>query len=220
MGLNLGNNTAKSSGGLGGGGIDTSKGGQSSGGGINLSKGSKISLAKESPGLKKVLVGLGWDTQAFEGQEFDLDAQAFLTDASKKVTKSENFIFYNNTTSPCGGVTHNGDNRTGAGEGDDETLSITLSQVAPDVEKIVFTVTIHDATTRQQNFGQVENAFIRLVNEETGQEIARYDLTEDYSTSMSLVVGELYRHNDDWKFSASGNGLAKELGGLLADFGL
>ena len=187
------------------------------GGGINLSKGQKISLEKMSPGLKVVTVGLGWDVNRAQGGDFDLDTQAFLLDANDKAVSASHFIYYNNKS--FGGVTHNGDNRTGQGEGDDESMTIVLDSVPSDVQKITITASIYDALVRKQNFGQVSNAYIRLLDD-AGNQLCKYDLSEDYSTSMSLVVADLYRHNGEWKFSASGKGYDYELGGLLSVFGL
>ena len=180
---------------------------------ISLQKGGNVSLSKEAPGLTKMLIGLGWDVRATDGADFDLDGSAFLLNASGKVRSDADFIFYNQPKSDNGAVAHQGDNRTGAGEGDDEVIEVNLSAVPADVDKIAITVTIHDAETRRQNFGQVSNAFVRLVNHETGQEVLRFDLSEDYSTETAMVFGEVYRHNGDWKFRAIGQGYA---GGLLA----
>jgi tellurium resistance protein TerD len=181
---------------------------------ISLSKGQKISLEKEAPGLKKVLVGLGWDTkQGDTGVDFDLDASVFLLGENGKIVSDKHFIFYNNLKSPDGAVEHTGDNLTGAGEGDDETIKVDLSKVDPVVKKMVVVVTIHEADKRKQNFGQVSNAFVRLVNDDNGQEIAKYDLGEDYSTETAMLMTELYKHNDEWKMTALGSGYA---GGLQA----
>lgn len=187
---------------------------------ISLNKGGKLSLSKEAPDLKKVLVGLGWDARATDGADFDLDASAFLLDANGKVRSDADFIFYNQLKSPCGSVQHTGDNRTGAGEGDDEAVMVDLTRVPADVQKITFTVTIHEADQRRQNFGQVGNAFIRLVNAETNIEVARYDLGEDASTETAMIFGELYRHNDEWKFKAIGQGFANGLAGVCGNFGV
>jgi tellurium resistance protein TerD len=181
---------------------------------INLSKGQKISLEKESPGLKKVIVGLGWDTKKSDtGVDFDLDSSVLLLGENGKMISDKHFIFYNNLKSPDGSIEHTGDNRTGAGEGDDEQVKVDLSKVSAEVKKIVFVVTIHDAENRKQNFGQVSNSFVRLVNEDNGQEIVRYDLGEDYSTETAMIMAELYLHNGEWKMTAVGNGYA---GGLAA----
>ena len=187
---------------------------------LSLQKGGNLSLSKTDPSLTKVLVGLGWDPRATDGSEFDLDASAFLLASTGKVRGEADFIFYNQLRSPEGSVEHTGDNRTGAGEGDDEVVKVDLSRVPADVEKIAFTVTIHDADTRRQNFGQVSNSFIRIVNETSGAEIVRYDLAEDASTETAMVFAELYRHNNEWKFRAVGQGYAGGLKALANSFGL
>ena len=174
---------------------------------VSLSKGQKISLTKSNPGLKKVVVGLGWDVNAFDtGAAFDLDSSAFLLMDSGKVSKPEDFVFYGNLNHPSGAVSHCGDNLTGAGDGDDEQIKIDLSKVPAEITKIDFTVTIHEAEERRQNFGQVNNSFIRIYNEETGEEILRYDLGEDFSIETAAVFGELYKHGEEWKFNAIGSG--------------
>lgn len=186
---------------------------------ISLTKGQKIDLTKTNPGLKKIVVGLGWDTNKYDGgADFDLDASAFLCGASGKVEKDGNFIFYKNLTAQ--GVQHMGDNLTGAGDGDDEQITVTLNEVSADVEKIAFTVTIYDAENRHQNFGMVENAFIRVVNADTNEELIRYDLGEDFSVETAVVVAELYRHNGEWKFNAIGSGFAGGLAALCNNYGL
>lgn len=188
---------------------------------INLSKGQKIDLTKTNPGLKNVLVGLGWDTNRYSGgNDFDLDASAFIVDGNGKAFNEKSFIFYNNLQSEEGSVIHTGDNRTGDGDGDDEQLLVKLPLVPSVVQKVVFTVTIHDADERKQNFGQVSNAFIRIVNEDTNEEIVRYDLGEDFSIETALVVGEIYRHNNEWKFNAIGSGFQGGLAALINEFGL
>lgn len=188
---------------------------------INLSKGQKIDLTKTNPGLKNILAGLGWDTNKYDGgKDFDLDASVFMTGASGKVEQEKNFVFYNNPQDPAGSVVYGGDNRTGDGNGDDETVKIDLSKVPADVEKISFTVTIHEAKERGQNFGQVSNAYIRIVNAENDEELIRYDLGEDFSVETAIVVGELYRHNGEWKFAAVGSGFQDGLAGLCRNFGL
>lgn len=188
---------------------------------INLSKGQKIDLTKTNPGLKNVLVGLGWDTNRYSGgEDFDLDASAFIVDGNGKAFNEKSFIFYNNLQSEEGSVIHTGDNRTGDGDGDDEQLLVKLPIVPNAVQKVVFTVTIHDADQRKQNFGQVSNAFIRIVNEDTNEEIVRYDLGEDFSIETALVVGEIYRHNNEWKFNAIGSGFQGGLASLITEFGL
>ena len=187
---------------------------------ISLSKGGNISLSKEEPNLKKILVGLGWDTRSTDGSDFDLDASAFLLAGNDKVRSDADFIFYNQLKSPDGAVEHTGDNKTGAGEGDDEAIKIDLARMAPDVTKIAFTVTIHDAEPRRQNFGMVKNAFIRIVNDETGREVVRYDLSEDASTETAMVFGEVYRHGNEWKFRAVGQGYAGGLAALARNYGI
>jgi tellurium resistance protein TerD len=187
---------------------------------ISLSKGGNVSLSKEAPGLKKAMLGLGWDARATDGQDFDLDASVFLLGSNGKVRSDQDFIFYNNLKSADGSVEHMGDNRTGAGEGDDESVKVNLATVPPDVEKIAIAVTIHDAEARKQNFGMVSNAFIRLVNEEDGKEVVRYDLGEDFSTETAVIFGELYRHGSDWKFRAVGQGYAGGLGPLARNYGV
>lgn len=180
---------------------------------INLSKGQKISLEKESPGLTNAIIGLGWDTKkADTGSDFDLDASVFLLGANDKLVSDAHFVFYNNMKSPDGSVEHTGDNRTGAGDGDDEQVKVNLAGVSPDVTKIVFVVTIDKAEERKQNFGQVSNSYVRLLDQ-TGKEIAKYDLGEDYSTETAMIMAELYRNNNEWKMTAVGAGYA---GGLAA----
>jgi len=187
---------------------------------ITLAKGGNVSLSKEAPNLTKALVGLGWDARTTSGLDFDLDASALLLGSSGKVLSDAHFVFYNNLKSPDGTVEHTGDNRTGEGEGDDESLLLDLSRMSPDVDKIVFPVSIHDAEARHQSFGQVRNAFIRIVNSDDGQEIARYDLTEDASTETAMIFGEVYRYNGEWKFRAVGQGYVSGLLGIVRDFGV
>jgi tellurium resistance protein TerD len=188
---------------------------------IQLSKGQRIDLTKTNPGLVKAIIGLGWDTNKYQGgQEFDLDASAFLVDANDRCTNDLDFIFYNNLQHPSGAVVHTGDNRTGEGDGDDEQLIIDFSKIPANVHKIGITVTIHDADHRHQNFGQVSNAFVRLVDESTNQELLRFDLGEDFSVETAVVVCELYRHGQDWKFNAIGSGFSGGLGSLCRNYGL
>jgi len=188
---------------------------------ISLSKGQKVDLTKGNPSLKKVLVGLGWDTNKYDGGfDFDLDAAAFVLGANGKVASDEDFVFYNNLKHKSGAIEHLGDNLTGSGEGDDEEIKIDLDKVPQSVEKIDFTVTIHEADTRKQNFGQVSNAFIRIVDETNGKELVRYDLGEDFSVETALVVGEIYRHNGEWKFNAIGSGFSGGLAALCRNFGV
>ncbi|MBS5149464.1 MAG: TerD family protein [Butyricicoccus pullicaecorum] len=188
---------------------------------VCLQKGQKVSLTKGNPGLTKVVVGVGWDINQYDtGASFDLDSSAFLLKADGKVSGSEDFVFYGNLKHPSGAVEHMGDNLTGAGEGDDEQMRIDLSKVPANIEKIAFTVTIYDAETRNQNFGQVNNAFVRIYNEETGEEMMRYDLGEDFSIETAAVFGELYRNNGEWKFNAIGSGFYGGLAALCANYGI
>ena len=187
---------------------------------ISLNKGGNLSLSKTDPSLNQVLIGLGWDARATDGVDFDLDASAFLLAANDKVRGESDFIFYNQTRSPEGSVEHTGDNRTGEGDGDDEAVRINLAQVPADVQKIAITVTIHEGESRGQNFGQVQNAFIRIVNDQSNTEIVRFDLNEDYSTETAMIFGELYRHNGEWKFRAVGQGYAGGLGAMCRQFGI
>ena len=188
--------------------------------GVSLSKGGNVSLTKAAPGLTGVVVGLGWDVRTTTGADFDLDASALLAGANGKVISDSHFIFFNNTTSADGSVTHTGDNTTGEGDGDDEQISVNLATVPAEVDKIVFPVSIYDAATRQQSFGQVRNAFIRVVNSADNNELARYDLSEDASTETAMVFGELYRNGAEWKFRAVGQGYASGLAGIAKDFGV
>ncbi|MET1080354.1 MAG: TerD family protein [Pseudomonas sp.] len=187
---------------------------------ISLSKGGNVSLSKEVPGLNEITVGLGWDARVTDGTDFDLDASVFITGENGKVLSDASFIFYNNKVSTCGNVEHLGDNRTGAGDGDDEQVNVKLTGLAADVKKLVFAVTIHDADARKQSFGQVSNAYIRVLNKTDGKEIARYDLSEDASTETAMIFGELYRHGDEWKFKAIGQGFAGGLQPLAASHGV
>ncbi len=188
---------------------------------ISLQKGQKVDLTKTNPSLKKIMVGLGWDVNKYDGgADFDLDTAAFLLSDAGKVVSDKDFIFYNNTTHPSGAVTHMGDNLTGEGDGDDEQIKIELANVPSEVVKIDFTVTIHDAETRKQNFGQVSNSYIRVCNEETGEELIRYDLGEDFSIETAVVVAELYRNGSEWKFNAIGSGFQGGLAALCKNFGI
>ncbi|MEU8134204.1 TerD family protein [Streptodolium elevatio] len=188
--------------------------------GVTLAKGGNVSLSKAAPGLSSVAVGLGWDVRATSGADFDLDASALLLGESGRVLSDAHFVFYNNLTSPDGSVQHTGDNLTGEGDGDDEVVNVELNGVPADVTRIVFPVSIHDADVRGQSFGQVRNAYIRVVNRGDDAELARYDLTEDASTETAMVFGELYRHGGEWKFRAVGQGYASGLGGIARDFGV
>ncbi|MCF7986486.1 MAG: TerD family protein [Methylovulum sp.] len=187
---------------------------------ISLSKGGNISLSKTDPSLNQVLVGLGWDARPTDGADFDLDASAFMINDDGKVRSDSDFIFYNQMRSVCGSVEHTGDNQTGAGEGDDEALIVLLEKVPADIQRIIFTVTIHEAEQRKQNFGQVSHAFVRIVNKESGQEVTRYDLSEDASIETAMIFGEIYRHNSEWKFRAVGQGYAGGLAALARQFGI
>ncbi|GGS37297.1 TerD family protein [Deinococcus knuensis] len=187
---------------------------------VSLSKGGNVSLSKEAPGLSAITIGLGWDPRATDGQQFDLDGSVFLLNASGKVRSDSDFIFYNNKTSSDGSVTHAGDNTTGQGDGDDETVDVTLTGVPADVDRIAVCVTIHEADTRGQNFGQVSKAYIRIMNKAGGAEIARYDLSEDASTDTAMIFGEVYRNGADWKFRAVGQGYAGGLAPLARNFGV
>ena len=188
---------------------------------INLSKGQKVDLTKGNPSLKNMMVGLGWDVNAFDsGADFDLDAAAFMLGENGKCPTEKEFIFYGNLSHASGAVKHMGDNLTGEGEGDDEQIQIDLSKVPANVTKIAFTVTIYDAEPRRQNFGQVSNAYIRIVDESTGQELIRYDLGEDFSIETAVVVGELYKYNGQWKFNAIGSGFQRGLAALCGHYGI
>ncbi|MCX5378519.1 TerD family protein [Streptomyces sp. NBC_00091] len=188
--------------------------------GVSLSKGGNVSLTKAAPNLTAVIVGLGWDARTTTGVDFDLDASAILTNDQGKVANDSNFVFFNNLKSPDGSVEHTGDNTTGEGEGDDEAIKVNLAGVPAEVAKIVFPVSIYEAEGRQQSFGQVRNAYIRVVNQADNTELARYDLSEDASTETAMVFGELYRNGAEWKFRAIGQGYASGLRGIAQDFGV
>ena len=188
---------------------------------INLSKGQKVDLTKKKPGLKNIMVGLGWDVNAFDsGADFDLDAAAFMLGSNGKCPTEKEFIFYGNLEHASGAVKHMGDNLTGEGEGDDEQIEVKLPDIPSNVEKIAFTVTIYDSDVRRQNFGQVSNSFIRIVDMSTDTELIRYDLGEDFSIETAVVVGELYRHNGEWKFNAIGSGFQGGLAALCGHYGI
>ena len=187
---------------------------------ISLQKGGNVNLSKEAPGMKKMLVGLGWSLRATDGDAFDLDGSAFLLGAGDKVRSDADFVFYNQNKSSDGSVAHSGDNRTGEGEGDDETITVELDKVPADVEKIAVCVTIHDAEARRQNFGMVSRAYVRCVDAITNAEVARYDLSEDASVEAAMVFGEIYRHNGEWKFKAMGQGFQGGLGPMAKNFGV
>jgi len=188
--------------------------------GVSLTKGGNVSLSKEAPGLTAVLVGLGWDARTTTGTDFDLDTSAIMVNADGTVISDKHFVFFNNTASPEGSVEHTGDNLTGEGDGDDEAIKVNLAGVPAEVDKVVFPVSIYEAESRSQGFGQVRNAFIRIVNQTGDAEIARYDLTEDASTETAMVFGELYRNGADWKFRAVGQGYASGLRGIAHDYGV
>ena len=187
---------------------------------ISLNKGGSLSLSKEVPGLEEVMVGLGWDVRATDGKDFDLDASAFLLNEAGKCRSDADFCFYNQKSVGDDSVVHQGDNTTGEGEGDDEQVLVTLSKVPEEIKKVSFAVTIHEGQSRGQNFGQVSNAFVRLVDNKTGTEITRFDLSEDASTEAAMILGEVYRHNGEWKFKAVGQGFAGGLGPLAQNFGI
>ena len=187
---------------------------------ISLTKGQNVSLSKTDPSLKNVLVGLGWDARSTDGQDFDLDASVFMATENGKVPSDRHFIFYNQLVSLCGGVEHTGDNLTGDGDGDDESVIVRLDKVESNIKSLFITVTIHDAEARRQNFVQVSNAFVRIVNNDTSDEIVRFDLSEDYSTETAMVFGEIYRHNGEWKFRAIGQGYTGGLYSLCQQYGV
>ncbi len=188
---------------------------------ISLKKGEKVNLTKDNPGLSKIVLGLGWDINQYDtGGSFDLDSSAFLLGDNGKITNENDFIFYGNLTHKSGALKHMGDNRTGEGEGDDEQIKVDLSAVPENISKIVFTATIYEAEERRQNFGQISNAFIRVYDETTGNEILRYDLGEDFSIETAVVFGELYKNNKEWKFNAIGSGFQGGLAALCANFGV
>jgi tellurium resistance protein TerD len=188
--------------------------------GVSLVKGGNISLTKQAPGLSAVIVGLGWDARTTDGQAFDLDSSAIACNAQGQVVSPGHFVFFNNLTSPDGAVQHSGDNLTGEGSGDDEQIRINLATISPEVDKVVFPVSIYDAESRGHSFGQVRNAFIRVMDQSDNTELARYDLSEDASTETAMVFGEVYRNGSDWKFRAVGQGYSAGLAGIARDFGV
>ena len=188
--------------------------------GVSLTKGGNVSLTKEAPNLTAVAVGLGWDVRTTTGTDFDLDASAIAANGEKKVVSDSHFVFFNNLKSPDGSIEHTGDNLTGEGDGDDEIINVELSAVPANIESVLFPVSIYDAETRSQSFGQVRNAYIRVVDRSNGKELARYDLTEDASTETAMVFGELYRNGAEWKFRAIGQGYASGLSGIARDYGV
>jgi tellurium resistance protein TerD len=187
---------------------------------VTLTKGGNVSLTKQAPNLRAVMIGLGWDERSTSGAEFDLDASALMLGESGKILSDQHFVFFNNLKSPEGSVEHTGDNLTGGGDGDDEKILVQLAQVPAECHKIVFPVSIYEAPQRGQNFGQVRNAFIRVVNQDGGAELTRYDLTEDASSETAMIFGELYRHEQEWKFRAVGQGYSSGLAGIATDYGV
>ncbi len=187
---------------------------------VSLTKGGNVSLTKEAPSMKIAMAGLGWDARATDGVDFDLDASVFMVGENGKVLSDQNFIFFNQKQSPCLSVEHQGDNLTGAGDGDDESIKIDLAKVPTDINKLIFAVTIHEAEARKQNFGQVSNAYMRIENEDNQQEIARFDLSEDASIETAMIFGELYRHNQEWKFKAVAQGYEGGLAALASQHGV
>lgn len=187
---------------------------------VSLAKGGNISLTRTAPELKNVLIGLGWEARSTDGEDFDLDASMFLLGDNGKVRDDNDLIFYNQLASTCGSVEHTGDNRTGDGDGDDEQLKVFLDKVPSVVSRLVITVTIHDAVARRQNFGQVQDAFIRIMNLDNDVEIARFDLSEDYSTETAMIFGEIYRYNGEWKFKAVGQGFNGGLEAMCGQYGV
>ncbi len=188
---------------------------------VNLTKGQKVSLTKGNPGLSKVTVGLGWDTNQYDtGGDFDLDTCAFLLTDTGRVSQQKDFVYFGNLADPYESVQHLGDNLTGVGEGDDEQITVDLSLVPSHISKIAFTATIYDADTRRQNFGQVSNAFIRIYDSNSGKELLRYDLDEDFSIETAVIFGELYKNGNEWKFNAIGSGYQGGLAAICANYGV
>lgn len=187
---------------------------------LSLQKGGNLSLSKAAPNLNNILIGLGWDVRTTDGAAFDLDASLFMVSDNGKVRSDADFIFYNQAKSTCGSVEHTGDNRTGEGEGDDESIKVNLGKVPTNVSRLIVTVTIHDAEARKQSFGQVGGAFMRVVNEADNSEIARFDLSEDYSTETAMIFGEIYKHNGEWKFKAIGQGYSGGLYAMCQQYGV
>ncbi len=187
---------------------------------ISLTKGGTISLSKQAPGLTAVIVGLGWDARTTDGAQFDLDSSAIACNADGKAVSPGHFVFFNNLTSPDGAIAHTGDNLTGEGAGDDEQIKVNLAGLPAEVDRVVFPVSIYGSDGNGQTFGQVRNAFIRIVNQADNAEIARYDLSEDASTETAMIFGEMYRHNGEWKFRAVGQGYSSGLAGIATDYGL
>jgi len=187
---------------------------------ISLQKGQKVDLTKGNPGLKHLMIGLGWDVNQFDGADFDLDASAFMLGDNGKVPTQDEFVFYGNLKHKSEAVIHMGDNLTGEGDGDDEQIQVDLTKVPAGVSRIAFAVTIYDSDVRKQNFGQVSNAYIRIVDMDTNQEVIRYDLGEDFSIETAVVVGEIYQHSGEWKFNAIGSGFQGGLAALCGNYGI
>ncbi|MEQ1531566.1 MAG: TerD family protein [Methylococcales bacterium] len=187
---------------------------------VSLGKGGNVSLSRTEPSLKQILIGLGWEARSSDGEDFDLDASAFMVGENGKVERDEDFIFYNQLVSTCGSVEHTGDDPSGGSGGDDEALKIDFERVPESIKRVVVCVTIHDAEARRQNFGQVDGAFMRIENLDNNVEIARFDLSEDYSTETAMIFGEIYRHNSEWKFKAVGQGYSGGLEALCGKFGV
>lgn len=187
---------------------------------VSLVKGGNISLTRTAPELKNVLIGLGWDARSTDGEDFDLDASIFMLGDNGQVRDDNDFIFYHQLRSTCGSVEHTGDNRTGEGDGDDEQLKVFLDRIPSTISRLAITVTIYDAIARRQNFGQVSEAYIRIVNMDNNVDIARFDLSEDYSTETAMIFGEIYRHNGEWKFKAVGQGFSGGLEAMCGKYGV
>ena len=187
---------------------------------VSLTKGGNVSLSKEAPGLKKITLGLGWDPRKTDGTEFDLDAMVFLVNDAGRVRSDSDFVFFNNKSSADGSVVHGGDNRSGAGDGDDETINIDLEKVPADVQKVIATVVIYEGKERNQNFGMVDKGYIRVLNGDGGAEIARFDLSEDAGTVTAMIFGEIYRSGSEWKFKAIGQGYADGFQALVKSYGV
>ncbi|NNG36719.1 TerD family protein [Nakamurella aerolata] len=192
--------------------------------GVSLTKGGNVSLTKAAPALNALTLGLGWDVRTTTGADFDLDASALVVGADGKVISNGHFVFFNNKRSPDGSVEHSGDNLTGEGAGDDEAVTVTVSALPPEADKVIVAASIYDADTRNQTFGQVRNAYVRVVDNASGEELARYDLSEDAATETAMVFGEVYRHgtpdNPEWKFRAVGQGYASGLAGIAQEYGV
>jgi tellurium resistance protein TerD len=187
---------------------------------VSLAKGGNVSLSRTTPNLRKILIGLGWDARSTDGASFDLDASIFMLQENGLVRRDEDFIFYGNLASLCQSIQHNGDNRTGAGEGDDESIIVELEKIPLGANRLAVTVTIHEAEGRRQNFGQVSGAFIRVVNMDNDIELVRFDLTEDYGPETAMIFGEIYRYQEEWKFKAIGQGYSGGLKAMCSRYGV